>query len=196
MKLTLTLIRNGLTELDKGGVFIGLEDEPVTEEEGQKIRTNAKAGVYPPVQLVYTSALSRCLSTSGFIYPYVPAIVLKELAPFDYGSYTGKSYDQVAGEKDFQAWATAPYLTAIPGGEDPNQFQVRSSLALRNVATEMQEKEIERAAIVTHKRVIQSILQRFCIPRFYYGSWNIEGGGGYSLEYDTVALTARIRYKF
>lgn len=194
MELKILLIRSGSCSGEEA--LLSAPDKPLSPEGREEILRKAEAGGYPPVQLVYASALARARETANIIYPRIPAIVDPNLGAFNFGVFTGKSFEEVKEDQAFQAWASAENLLPPPGGEDPYLFAARCGAAFRGIAEEMRENSVSAAALVTHKSVIGAILQRYLVPRFPYEDWSTENGGGNALRYDTATLTASILQRF
>ena len=63
------LIRNGLTEGNVSGKYVGHIDEPLSREGIAQIEQMKSDYKYPPVDAVFASPLSRCTQTAKIIYP-------------------------------------------------------------------------------------------------------------------------------
>ena len=194
MNVTISLIRSGSTSSEEKGRFLGMRDEDISARGEELVRKKDSAAAYPPVNLVFSSALIRCRETARIIYPNIPAIIVKDLCAFDYGEFEGKLYSEILSDKRFQEWARLEMLTALPGGENPHSFAARCVGAFREIVREMESKQKTNAAIITHKSVIKTILQRFCIPRSIYRPWRVEWGDCYTMDFDTDTNVAIIRY--
>lgn len=196
MELTVTLIRNGITQSGIAGNLLGIADEPIAAEGTEQLLQRINRQEYPAASLVYTSGLLRCRKTAELIYPYTTTILLRELRAFDLGDFEGKTYGDAIRDKPFMQWASAQELLLCPNGESPYELSARSILAFRSIADEMTSKGIENTAVITHKMVIRAIMQRFCAPRSYYLNWDVQYGGGYTLLYNTSINTAKIIARF
>lgn len=193
MKLTMVLIRAGMTRSGREGRQLGTVDEPLLDQERERLRERAGGGIYPEADLTYVSALYRCRETATLIYPRVPAVVLGNLRALDAGVFEGMTRDEILKDEAFSQWAEPTQLAACPQGEDPYRFRARCAQAFRLVVDEMCSKGFECTAIITHNLVIGTILQRICIPRSAYRNWDIQWGGGYVVEYDSIHSTAKLQ---
>lgn len=194
MELEIALIRHG--QLQSGAKrLIGMTDEPLGAAGERLIRAKLEAGDYPESELVYSSGLLRCRETARIIYPDVPNVLLQELRAPNYGDFEGESVDKLAQDKSFTRWMNAKGVPACPNGEEPYAIQARSIAAFRQIIEEMALKGLERSSIISHKMVIQEILQRYYVPRSNYKEWEIPYGGGFILRYDTIDSSARILKK-
>lgn len=197
MKLEIALIRHG--QIRPGPAkLIGVTNEPLGKDGAELIRNKSAAGEYPKVQFVYTSELLRCFETAEIVGgdQNVLLAVTKDLGPPDYGDFDGRELSELAGDKRFAEWSNSVGVVACPNGEEPFRLLARSASAFSKIAEEMACKGLERVAVVTHRMVIQSILNRYCVPRSNYADREIPPGGGHLIRYDTVNMEMRILNKF
>lgn len=192
MELQIDLIRNGLSVSGRSGKKPGLPDDGLLEESKAALRKKAAAQPQPHTQLVYAAGTLRARQTAGLLYPDIPAVILNKLQPMDLGAYQDMEYRDIAADKQFATWGAQPELGVLGEGESPYAFQARCVRTFRQIVAEMASKGIEQAAVITHRLVITTILQRFCIPRSYYKEWKIAHGEGYLLLFDTKQNTATI----
>lgn len=195
MELQIELIRSGLTASGKSGKRPAIPDEELLEESKEALRKKAAARGPSEVRLVYASSTLRARQTAHLLYPNAPVAALNELRPMDLGVYDTMEYRDIAADKQFAQWGTRPELGAFSGGESPYVFQARCGRAFRKIVEEMASKGIGKAPVVTHRLVIVTILQRFCIPRSYYKDWEVPYGGGYVLLFDTMRNLGEIHEK-
>ena len=196
MTITVTLIRSGVTEAGLQGRFLGIIDEPLSEEGKTSLIWRAANGIYPGAELVFTSGRSRSLATARIVYPKQPAIVLRELEPYDYGEFAGRSYRELERDPAFVRWLSSSGAASIPGGEAPYTFTSRCAGGFRQIVREAECKGLGQTAVITHLSVIQSILRRYHIPRPLYQDWQVDFGGGFVTSYDTNTGTLTIFEKF
>lgn len=193
MKLEIALIRHG--QIRPEARLTGVNDEPLGEDGKALIQAKSEAGEYPEAPIVFSSRLSRCLETAGIIYRNVPVVVLKELGAPDYGDFDGKAYSELGADKNFAAWSNSVVAAACPNGEEPYAMLSRSAAVFGRIVDEMAAKGLERVAVVTHRMIIQSILNRYIVPRSNYTDWEILPGCGYLLRYDTIDAAVEILNK-
>ena len=189
MQLEFAMIRHGR---DNGGKLSGIEDKPMSGADKRIVKERAGRGAYPEVELVYSSGLLRCRETARIIYPKMPAILLKELLAPDIGVFEGKTAAELKGTAEFEQWAASPDAEAYPGGESPYAIYARAVAAFRLISQEMLSKGLLRVAVISHKAMILSTLQRFHVPRNHYVNWPTPNGGGYLLRYDTFLSNLEI----
>lgn len=176
MEFTLTFIRGSFTQGGKEGRFIGCIDQPSHQDGIELLKNRARQRKYPVADAVFSSPLIRCTDSARAIYPYSEIIVLERLAAFDYGEFSGKSYSEIIADKQFAHWAKADQLAAFPGGEAPYAFFGRCGAALREIIDHARTKGLQKVSVITHKSVIEAILQRYSIPNSLYNDYNLDYG--------------------
>lgn len=191
MKVNLALIRCGQTKGGAEGRCMGLTDEPLSAEGKRALAEKQAGGGYPGVELVYTGGLIRCVGSAGLMYPQLPAVVLKDLRPFHYGAFTGRTMAELQVDKRFAAWMEHGKTIPCPNGDIPLAFRERCARALRGIVDEMNAKGMESAAVVTHNTVIDAVMRRMAIPRSDYRSWETPWGSGWWVEYDSALYTIK-----
>ena len=196
MKQYVVLIRHGGTKSGVEGRYVGTLDEPLLDSAKEEITNKANRGVYPRAEMVFTSAQQRCRETARLIYPMIPSIVMDRLGALDVGACTGRRYHEIAGDEGFAHWADNRQLLPLGQGEPPHLFYTRCMLAFQDIVREAVSKGVKTAAVITHKMVIVSLIQRFCIPRSPYKNWAVPYGNGYLLQYDTILKVARMKEVF
>lgn len=185
MKINIALIRHGFQREESG--FFGKTDIDLTKGDIKLIV--GKKDKYPKATLVFSSSLKRCVDTARIIYPDIPVVLLKELNAPDYGDFEGKLFGDLKDNLQFEKWLNIPTLQAFPGGEEPFHMIARSTAAFKKLCDEAAGKGLDNIAVITHKIVIQAILQRYCVPRIYTDR-QPTAGGGYLLSCD--ALTSAV----
>lgn len=185
------IIRHGATALDNEKKFHGcrIDDElsNVAVKELINLRSNF---IYPSVDAVYTSTLTRCLQTADVIYPNVERINVPLLNELDFGDFTEKSIDELSILPEFKAWMADAYHTAPPNGESGEQFMKRILNGFNWVVRDMMKAEIFDSAIITHGNTITSLLSGVAIPRKQPQQWLVTCGRGY-----TCRLTAQLWHR-
>lgn len=92
----LHFIRHGATEHQQKGVYMGRRTGSELSAEGiGELLALRREYDYPPVEVVFSSPLPHCLQTADFLYPESRLMVVDELAEMDFGSYEGKTLEQL-----------------------------------------------------------------------------------------------------
>ncbi|MBQ7886168.1 MAG: histidine phosphatase family protein [Clostridia bacterium] len=169
------LIRHGQTQGNLGHRYIGSKtDEPLCAQgiawlEGR---------TYPQVHRVFASPLKRCMETARLIYPQIEPEVIEDLRECDFGAFENKSYAELSGRSDYQAWIESGGEMPFPGGESRAEFAARCVAAFEHLDAQ------EDAALIVHGGTIMAIMARFAVPKGSYYDFQVRNGEGYALYPD------------
>ncbi len=173
-------IRHGLTEGNKEGRYIGSTDVPLSAE-GKKELFNLKEDFeYPDVQKVYTSPLQRCLDTAEILYPDRMIHIVDKIKEYDFGSFEGKSIDELKSDKSFKKWIESGMKIVPEGAEDMQKFLKRCDEGIEEIVMDMMKNKIREAAVVTHGGVIMNMLSMYGYPKREPFYWSVKNGHGYT----------------
>ena len=89
------LIRHGKTMGNLYHRYIGTTDEPVLEEEMEKLKSRN----WPDAEAVFESPLLRCRQTAEIICPGRPVRIIDEFAECDFGSFENKNWQELKEER-------------------------------------------------------------------------------------------------
>ena len=124
--MELIFIRHGKTQGNRSGRYVGRTDEPILPESREEISSRKMQNEYPPADIVFTSPMLRCIETAHIIYPNQKLIVIPEFRECDFGEFEMKSYEELNGRKDYQAWIDGGGKDPFPGGESMDTVRRRS----------------------------------------------------------------------
>ena len=79
----------------------------------------------PPVSRVFVSPLKRCIETAALLYPDITPEIIPDFRECDFGEFENKSYADLNGRADYQAWIDSGGEQPFPGGESRAQFAAR-----------------------------------------------------------------------
>lgn len=175
------LIRHGETLANEEGKYIGRTDIALLDSSVNELENLREDGIYPPVGIVYSSPLSRCIKTAQTIYPAKQLIAVENLMEYDFGEFEGKSDPELDSREDYRAWR-AGKVTQATGGEDMKYFEQRVYSALVQIVGNMMENECYEAAVVTHGGVIMTLLSLCGLPQRPRIEWITESGKGYTIR--------------
>ena len=126
------IIRHGATAGNARKQYIGTTDQPLTEHGIRELREKKDGGSYREAEKelekrarLFVSPLLRCRQTAELIFPGLTYTVIDELREVDFGEFEGKSYDELNGNKDYQAWIDSDGKLPFPGGESRESFGLR-----------------------------------------------------------------------
>ena len=191
MLLDLVFIRHGMTAGNQERRYIGQNDDQPLSEHGRRMLIARQAdGLYPRVQAVYTSPLCRCRETARLLFPALVPVILQALIELDFGSFEGKTYDQLKDNPAYRCWIDTAGMTPPPGGEGGQEFAERLKGAMRQIAQDAVCSGVRQAAVVTHGGRLMSLLsslgQGLDEQDFY--RFQSANGGGFTARMDTDTL--------
>lgn len=176
------LIRHGFTAENLEGRYIGHTDVPLSEEGKQELLRLKEEYVYPPVEAVFTSPLSRCRETAAILYPENTAIAIDGFIECDFGEFEGKTAQELEKSPVFPKWLAGEKGVEPPFGESNEKFGRRVCDTFRKVAEGLMKTGVTEAAIVTHGGMIMAILSAFGLPELPMHEWITPNGGGFTVK--------------
>ncbi len=190
--IELFFIRHGATAGNAERRYTGQTMNQPLSERGKKDLLDRKSrGAYPPAEALYVSPLGRCMETARLLYPMLVPVSLPSLAELDFGSFEGKTYEQLKDDPAYRKWIDTAGKTAPPGGESGEEFRQRLLGALRQIAGDSLKRAFHTAAVVTHGGCIMALMAALH-PLAGTGldmyDFQIANGGGYRVLMDTETL--------
>lgn len=176
--MSVLLIRHGQTPSNAQGCYLGGRTEEDLSPAGV---AQLRARAYPPVQRVYASPMRRCLQTARLIYPALAPIVVEGFRECDFGDFEGKTYAELNGRADYQAWIDSGGALPFPHGESQADFAARCVRAYERLLPDLYTQD---AALVVHGGTIMAIMAAFALPRRDYFDYQLKNGEGVLLEAD------------
>jgi|LSQX01.3.fsa_nt_gb alpha-ribazole phosphatase len=178
----ISLVRNGLTDENLAGRYIGHTDVPLSSDGEKQLRELSAGCEYPTPEAVFSSPLSRCMRTAQIIYPDSDIIRMNELIECDFGEFEGKTADELKEHPVFLPWLTGEPGVSPPFGESGDSFKKRVCECFCKIAEGMIKTGIRKTAIVTHGGVIATILSSFGLPEAPAHQWFTANGRGYNVR--------------
>ncbi|MCI8554551.1 MAG: histidine phosphatase family protein [Clostridiales bacterium] len=189
MALTLYLIRHGLTAGNAARRYIGSRtDEPLSEQGRRELLAARSENRYPQADALYSGSLLRCTETARLLYPMLAPLILPALNELNFGTFEGKTYEQLKNDPTYQRWIDSAGRIPPPGGESGRDFSLRLQGALGSIANDVRRTGARRAAAVTHGGCIMTLLSEAApsVNRFY--AYQTVCGGGFRLMMDIDTL--------
>lgn len=116
-----TIVRHGTTEWSRSGQHTGRTDLPLTESGERAARDVGRRLADRQFDRVWTSPLERAAATCRLAGSGDVAEVHDDLVEWDYGSYEGRTTDEILGMlPGWQVWTHG-----APGGESVADVQER-----------------------------------------------------------------------
>jgi len=179
------LIRNAMTDENLEGKYIGHTDVKLCEEGIVQVEQMKEDYIYPEVEAVFSSPLSRCTDTARLIFPERVPTVMNGLIEYDFGEFEGKTAEELKNDEDFAEWlsGTNP-RKAAPFGESNAGFTYRVCACFEKIVDGIIKTGVKSTAIVTHGGVIMALMAAYAIPEAPMHEWLTPNGCGYSLRID------------
>lgn len=176
----IVFIRHGATAGNLAKRYIGVTDEPLCPQGARMLR--ARASHFPRVETLFVSPLQRCRETAAILYPGMEQILVPDLRECDFGSFEGKTNQELKDDPDYQRWLDTGGEIAFPGGEGRAEFTRRCAGAFLR-ATRQSRGD---AAFVVHGGTLMAVLSTYGGGDFY--DWQVGNGGGFTAEFDGSRL--------
>jgi len=108
-----------------------------------------------PLAAVLSSPLERARATAAAVAaPHGLRVrVLDALNEVDFGEWTGRGFDELAGDARWTAYNASRSSAIVPGGESAGAVQTRALAALQRIAVEYVGRVV---VAVTHAEVIRA----------------------------------------
>ncbi len=179
------LIRNGLTAENLEGRYIGHTDSPLSEDGKNQLAQLKEELVFPRVEAVFSSPLSRCTETAKILYPEHNPIIIDGLIEYNFGEFENKTADELKKNETFSDWLSGDPEAKPEYGESNAEFAARVCAAFEAVVTGVLKTGITNTAIVTHGGVIMALLEAYGIPELPMHEWLCPNGCGFSVRINT-----------
>lgn len=173
------LIRHGQTDGNANGQYIGVTDLPLNEAGKNELCDLVSEGIYPEVDMVYSSPLKRCTQTAEIIYDGLPIKTVNNLKEFNFGIFEGKTAAELEKDPLYFDFIGGK-LTEIPKGENLSEFSKRIVLGFNEVVRDLSQSGYTDAAVIMHGGVIMNLLSLCAFPRKNQLEWNLGNGCGYT----------------
>jgi len=141
-----------------GRVLLGRGvDSPLDERGEGQARVVAKRLLAFPDLVVESSPRRRARHTAGIIAAQSDTVVriAPEMDEVDFGSWSGQSFEALAGDPQWQRWNKYRGVSRTPAGECIRDVQTRALAHFRKLEHTFGDRTI---AIVTHAEVIRSVV--------------------------------------
>lgn len=193
MKSQIHLIRHGITEGNQKRYYYGAADIPLAPEGVEKLQELVKKDFYPKADSAdfYTTGKQRTEQTLRLIYGEREHGQIPELTEMNFGEFEMKSYEELKGLPEYQAWiGDQTGNAAPPEGESILDFQKRIQGGLKILIGRHRLKELSVrhcgddaiSILVCHGGTIGAILESvFPNQKEHFFKWVPDPGHGYTL---------------
>ena len=206
------LIRHGKTAGNLEKRYVGRTDEPLCEEGIQEInerrnlllrsfsmmnchcerpdkgidgKTERADQLLPGI--VYVSPMLRCRQTAQILFPDARQEVIPEFREMDFGQFEYKNYEELVGNRDYQAFIDSGGKIDFPDAESQLQFRSRVKKVFQkcleeagNALSKLQSGEPQEPLVfVVHGGTIMAIMEAYARPHRDYFDWQVSAARGY-----------------
>lgn len=134
------------------GVGLSIRGQQEASQLGETLRNETLGAVYS------SPSLRARQTAEAVASPHALAVERADaMAEVEFGAWTGRSFDDLAADPDWQAWNTRRGTARVPGGESMAEVQDRAWHWLENATRRFDEAVI---AVVSHCDVIRAVVAR------------------------------------
>ncbi len=156
--MLLYLIRHGRTDWNDAHRVMGHTPVPLNDAGRRGVEALARALKAESIRLVYTSPVARAAESAAILAREWDAEIREEqgLAESRFEGWVGKTYDELAGDAEFERYMTRPTRSRFSLHEGMADIQRRALAAVERMHAESGGDG--RVAAVSHSDVIKPIL--------------------------------------
>ncbi|MFV8828438.1 histidine phosphatase family protein [Alkalihalobacterium sp. APHAB7] len=180
-RLAVTLLRHSLTDYNEQKRYLGWTDIPINDKGKQLLAELKDKYRYLHTDVIYSSDLTRCVTTAEILYPNVSIIKDKSLRELNFGDWEGKTYEEIKEEPLYRKWLDDLNKTIPPNGEAYLSFQSRIINSWNNIIKDALGQKRKHIIVVSHGGPIRCILSQMTSQNRSFWEWNIGYGQGYTL---------------
>jgi ribonuclease H / adenosylcobalamin/alpha-ribazole phosphatase len=154
------LVRHA-SHVELGQILSGRRRDVALSREGlEQAEIVADLVAVEPIAAIYSSPRERAYYTAREIAQRCEqkVRVADALDEIDFGEWTGRTFDELAGEPEWQIWNEARATARPPGGETMNEACGRAVAALDNM---VRDHPGEVVAAVSHCDIIRGIIAHY-----------------------------------
>ena len=178
-KVEIVFIRHGRTPANKENRYLGKTDESLSPEGIEALRQEKAEKIYPEIDYLFASPMKRCIETADILYPGKVPILVPQWKEMDFGLFEGKNYQELTGDKQYQAWIDSGGTLPFPQGESRPCFLQRCSQGMYESVDRYRELFTGGVKIgcVVHGGTIMALLSTFYGGEYF--DYQVKNGRGY-----------------
>lgn len=177
----LSIVRHGRTNANREARYIGVTDDPLSQEGKKELQDKWEENDYPKVQRVYASPLQRAYQSAEILFPDREIVLVEELREMDFGEFENKTAVELVERDDYQTWLQGGEEVCPPGGESLKSVVERSYNGLRMILANMMEEKLTHCGVVTHSGILMNLLSCFGLPKLSPMEFACSPGEGYEI---------------
>lgn len=188
--MRICLIRHGKTAGNVKRQYIGRKtDEPLCEEGRQELIRFYQAGRYPKAEAVIVSPMKRCIETAELLYSGQKMILCEGLVETDFGSFEGKTYEELKDQPVYRHFLESGGELPFPGGETKEEMAFRVTAAFWKTVKALQKEDRGSAVFLFHGGPIMAVMSSL-IPESGFYDWQCPSGDGWEFLLSDSARSA------
>lgn len=159
--IRILLIRHGTVDLTGSALYGRSPDVHINSTGRDQALSLADAlGISRKIDEIVSSPLERAQETAEIVRGEraVSIRIDEGWIEVDYGSWLGKSFEQIREQADWQNYNRSRSTHSPPGGESLLQVQARAFSALERILNKWGEHDGATIAVVSHGDVIRGLL--------------------------------------
>ena len=178
-KVEIVFIRHGRTPANRENRYLGKTDESLSLEGIEALRQEKAEKIYPEIDYLFASPMKRCIETADILYPGKVPILVPQWKEMDFGLFEGKNYQELNGDKQYQAWIDSGGTLPFPQGESRPCFLQRCSQGMYESVDRYRELFTGGVKIgcVVHGGTIMALLSTFYGGEYF--DYQVKSGRGY-----------------
>lgn len=186
MTTTFILIRHGETKWNREGRLMGITDIPLTAEGKRQAAKVAKHLQTYPLDVIFSSPLTRTIQTSHAIHRFhakIPLLIDANLRERDFGNIEGLIYEEINQRHPELIYSESwKYRHFRPkGGESLADLESRADRFLSSVLPLYSEKKV---AVISHGTFLRVLICRIlAIPLMDYSHLRMDNTAVTILEH-------------
>ena len=186
------LLRHGETMGNQRRAYIGSTDEPLSPKGREQVQYVSL--LVPLVERVYGSPMLRCCQTAEILFPGAEYHPVPDLRECDFGTFEGKTYEELKDDPAYRSWIDSGGEGEIPGGEPAPAFRRRCVKAFASLVEDAAGRGISSCAVVCHGGSIMAILAHYSGEGDFY-RWQVQNAAGYFIQWEESAGREEKRVK-
>lgn len=175
-KIEVVFIRHAKTPGNMLKKYVGaMSDEDILDEEKSRITP-----LSDEFDLLISSPMKRCISTLELLCPGRDFEIIDDFIETDFGSFEGKTYDELKNDARYIEWLESGGETGFPGGERLSDCNNRIIRGLNKMISYCKDGNNKILALV-HGGTIMSILSELTNGNYY--DYQVDNLCGYKVEF-------------
>lgn len=192
------LLRHGKTRGNEEHRYIGQTDEGLSAGGREALlRERAalreQAGLEAELPFIFASPMRRCRESAELLFPEAEIMTEERLREISFGVFENRSYQELNGRADYQAWIDSGGTLDFPGGEPLAEFKRRSLEGFFHCISAARRMEVEQAVFIVHGGTVMAVLEALAEPRRPYYDWQVRNGEGFCCSLEGERLTVHRR---